>query len=85
MNDYRNVLLCLPSGCPFCFIIYSMDRPRRKRLPHDVPQWVAERSFFSSRLIVIPSATIIFAALAWVTRCSQRRRTITNLSSGIVV
>jgi hypothetical protein len=23
-----------------------VERPKRKRLPHDVPQWVAEGSFF---------------------------------------
>ena len=43
-RDDSRFLLLLPRSS--AGIKRSMDRPKRKRLPHDVPQWVPEGSFF---------------------------------------
>jgi REP element-mobilizing transposase RayT len=33
-----------------------MDRPKRRRLPHDVPQWVADGSFFFISINCVPQS-----------------------------
>jgi len=48
-----------------------MDLPVRKKLPHTIPQWVADGSWFFITIKCVPPEKISCAVAASVTRCCQ--------------